>query len=62
MTLAGLGLTVITALPVISPANAVHFESLRAVTVYVDVVVGLTLAINGLVVIPVTDTGVVPSV
>jgi hypothetical protein len=45
ITLVGLELNVITALPVISPANAVHFESLSAVTVYVDVAVGLTLAV-----------------
>ena len=37
--------TVTTALPVISAAIAVHFESLNAVTVYVFVDVGVTLKV-----------------
>ena len=39
------GLTVTTALPVISATIAVHFESLNAVTVYVFVDVGVTLKV-----------------
>jgi hypothetical protein len=62
ITLVGLALTVITALPDISPVCAVHFESISAETVYMDVVAGLTLAVYGLAVIPVTDTAVEPSV
>ena len=58
----GLGLTVTTALPVISPAWAVQFASLTAVTVYVVVTVGLTLKVYGLALMPPTVTGVVPSV
>ena len=50
------------ALPVLSPDWEIQFASLNAVTVYVVVVPGVTLKLYGLVVIPVTITGVVPSV
>jgi hypothetical protein len=58
----GLGLTVTTALPVISAPMAVHLESLKAVMVYVVVLVGDTLITLGDVAMPVIVTGVVPSV
>ncbi len=54
--------TVTVALPVLSPDCDVQFASLKAVTVYVFVEDGLTVKVYGLVVIPVTLTGVVPSV
>jgi hypothetical protein len=44
----GRGFTVIPALPVRSLACAAHFESVRAVTVYVVVTEGLTLRVAGL--------------
>jgi hypothetical protein len=62
ITEVGLGLTVIIAEPVLSPAIEVQFASLKAVTVYVLVLDGETLIICGEVVIPVIVTGVVPSV
>ena len=58
----GLAFTVTTALPVRSPDCAVQFASLNAVTVYVFVELGLTVKVYGLDVIPLTLTGVVPSV
>src|SRR5207249_11080315 len=54
----GLGFTVTTALPVRSPACAMHLESLSAVTGYVVVDDGLTLRLAGLEVAPVC---VIPS-
>jgi hypothetical protein len=62
ITLVGLAFTVITALPVRSPAIEVQFASLKADTVKVNVVAGLTLATYGLALMPFTVTGVVPSV
>ena len=61
ITLVGRGLTVTTALPVLSAAIDVHFESLSTVTVYVFVDVGLTTTVYGLTVMPATGTDVVPS-
>src|SRR6185369_10709878 len=55
-TAVGRGFTVITALPVRSPACAVHFESVRAVTVYVVVALGLTLRVAGLAATPLCNT------
>jgi hypothetical protein len=62
ITLVGLGLTVTTALPVLSPAIEVQLTSLSAVTVYVFVDAGLTITVYGFTAIPTTDTGVTPSV
>ncbi len=58
----GRGFTVTTALPVISPACAVHLLSDKAVTVYVRLLVGDTEITYGLAVMPVKFVGVVPSV
>ena len=55
-------LTVTVALVEISFGVAVHLESLKAVIEYVVVTFGDTLNVYGLVIMPVTVTGVVPSV
>jgi hypothetical protein len=44
-TLVGLGLTVTTALPVISPGKLEHETSVKLVTVYVVVVIGETIKV-----------------
>ena len=62
ITDAGLAFTVTIALPVLSAGSEVQFASLNAVTVYVVVLPGEGLNTYGLVVIPFTVTGVVPSV
>ena len=62
ITEVGLGLTVTPAEPVLSPALEVQFASLNAVTVYVFVLEGDTLITCGDEAIPLTVTGVVPSV
>ena len=63
VTEVGRGITVTVALPVLSPACEIQFTSLNAVTVYVvEAIIGVTLKVYGLDAIPVTVTGVVPSV
>src|SRR5438093_301057 len=44
----GIGLTITSALPLESPPCALHLESLKAVTVQVVVLAGLTLRVAGL--------------
>jgi len=55
-TAVGRALTVIAALPVKSLTCAVHFESVKAVTVYVVVTLGLTLRVDGLAATPLCNT------
>ena len=57
----GVGLIVITALPVRSAPIDVQFASLSAVTVYVFVLLGEVPNVYGLVVMPATGVDVVPS-